>query len=152
MIGQIKAEEGCVWVRTVQNTLKEGGTESRRGKTKILKRQSKLGQGVGALKRRGLESPYELWCYTQHDLFITFIGNTVESLYSRHHSCKKKCSLYRHFFEDSLTAKQSTPFLVILSVLCRCLLYSVSVYRDSTVWNVNNQSKVATGRVFTFLT
>ena len=116
MIGQIKAEEGCVWVRTVQDTLKEGGTESRRGKTKILKRQSKLGQVVGALKRRGLESPYELWCYMQHDLFITFIGNTVESLYSRHHSCKKKCPLYTDFFEDSSQSKA-------LHSLSYCLSY-----------------------------
>ena len=46
--------------RTVQNTLKEGGTEKRGGKTKILKRGSKLGQGVGILKMRGLKPPYEL--------------------------------------------------------------------------------------------
>ena len=31
------------------------------GETKILKRGIKLGQGVSALKRAGLEPPYELW-------------------------------------------------------------------------------------------
>ena len=45
---------------TVQNTLKEGGAEKRGGKTKMLKRGSKLGQGVCALKRWGAETPYEL--------------------------------------------------------------------------------------------
>ena len=45
---------------TVHDTLKEGGTENRGGKTKISKRGSKLGQGVGTLKRRELEPPYEL--------------------------------------------------------------------------------------------
>ena len=55
------AGEGCVWVRgTVQNTLKVGGTEKRGGKTKIFKRESKLGQVVGAFKRRGLDPPHEL--------------------------------------------------------------------------------------------
>ena len=44
----------------MQDTLKEGGTKNRGRKTKILKRGSNLGQGVGALKRRGLEPPYEL--------------------------------------------------------------------------------------------
>ena len=46
---------------TVYNSLKGDGTEKRGGETKILKRGNKLGQGVGALKRGGLESPYELW-------------------------------------------------------------------------------------------
>ena len=46
---------------TVSNTLKGDGTERRGGKTKILKRGSKLGKGVGALKRGKLEPPYELW-------------------------------------------------------------------------------------------
>ena len=32
-------------------TLKWGGTKKRGGETKILKRDGKLGQGVGALKR-----------------------------------------------------------------------------------------------------
>ena len=59
---------------TVPDTSKEGGIENRGGKTKILKKASKLGQGVGALRRR-MESLYELLCYAQHDLFITFIGN-----------------------------------------------------------------------------
>ena len=36
---------------TVENTLKGGGTEIRGGETKILKREGKLGQGVGALKK-----------------------------------------------------------------------------------------------------
>ena len=45
---------------TVQDTLKEGGTENREGKTKFLKRGSKLGQGVGALKMKGVKPPYEL--------------------------------------------------------------------------------------------
>ena len=41
--------------------LKAGGTEKRGGRTKILKRGGdKLGQGAGALKRGGLEPPYEL--------------------------------------------------------------------------------------------
>ena len=43
-------------------------------------------------------------------------------------SALQRCPLYRDFFQDSLTAKQSSPFLVILSVLQRCPLY-----RDSTV-------------------
>ena len=46
---------------TVQNTLEGGGTEKRGGETKILKRGGgKLSQGVGALKREGLEPPYEI--------------------------------------------------------------------------------------------
>ena len=36
-----------------------GGMRGR--ETKILKSGGKLCQGVGALKRGGLESPYELW-------------------------------------------------------------------------------------------
>ena len=36
---------------TVQNTLKGGGTEKRGGETKNVTKGSKLGQGVGALKR-----------------------------------------------------------------------------------------------------
>ena len=41
----------------------EGGKEKRGGKTKILKRGGKLGQGMGCLKRGGgvLEPSYELW-------------------------------------------------------------------------------------------
>ena len=49
---------------TVWNTLKEDGIKKRVGETKILKRRSMLGQGVGALKRMGrvgLEPLYELW-------------------------------------------------------------------------------------------
>ena len=42
--------------------LKGCGTEKMGGDTKILKRGSKFGQGVGALKRGGvLEPPYELY-------------------------------------------------------------------------------------------
>ena len=45
---------------TVQNTLKGSGTEKRGGETKISKRGSKLGQGVGALKGGGeLKPPYK---------------------------------------------------------------------------------------------
>ena len=43
---------------TVSNTLKGGGTGKRGGETKILRRGSKLGQGVGALKG-GARTP--LW-------------------------------------------------------------------------------------------
>ena len=48
---------------TVCNAFKEGGTEKRRGETKISKKGGggKLGQGVGALKRGGLEPSCELW-------------------------------------------------------------------------------------------
>ena len=45
----------------VGEALKRGGTEKRERETKMLKRRwGKLGQGVGALKRRGgvLEPPY----------------------------------------------------------------------------------------------
>ena len=50
----------CEGGGTVQNTLKGSGTEKRGGETKISKRGSKLGQGVGALKGGGeLESPYK---------------------------------------------------------------------------------------------
>ena len=43
--------------------LKSGGGQKRgEEKTKILKRGSKLGQGVGALKGKGgAGTPYELW-------------------------------------------------------------------------------------------
>ena len=41
-------------------TLEGAGTEKRGGKTKILKRGDKLGQGVGTLKIGGLQPPYEL--------------------------------------------------------------------------------------------
>ena len=40
--------------------LKRWWEKKRGGKTKILKRGYKLGQGVGALKSWGLEPPYEL--------------------------------------------------------------------------------------------
>ena len=45
---------------TVQNTLKGGGTEKRRGETKSIK-SGKLRHRVGALKRGGggLEPPFE---------------------------------------------------------------------------------------------
>ena len=46
---------------TVWNTLKGGRTEKSGGEINILKRGDKLGQGMGALKRGGLEPPYELW-------------------------------------------------------------------------------------------
>ena len=62
LVGRIRAVWHCVRVgETVLNTLKGGGTERRGGKTKILKRGGKLGQGVGALERGGtLKPPYEL--------------------------------------------------------------------------------------------
>ena len=51
MGGQIRAERICVKVRgTVENTLKQDGTGKSGGATKILKRGSKLGQEMGALK------------------------------------------------------------------------------------------------------
>ena len=54
---QIRARSGCMRVGgTVSNTLKGGGTGKRGGETKILRRGSKLGQGVGALKR-GARTP-----------------------------------------------------------------------------------------------
>ena len=40
--------------------LKRGETEKRGGNIKILKRGSKLGKGMGALKEGELEPPYEL--------------------------------------------------------------------------------------------
>ena len=43
----------------------------RGGETKILKRGCKLGQGVGALKRGGLEPPYELRLSTASALNTT---------------------------------------------------------------------------------
>ena len=44
------------------------GMEQKREEGKqIFKRRGKLGQGVGALKRRvGVEPPYELWVIVQH--------------------------------------------------------------------------------------
>ena len=51
---------------TVWNTSKGGGTEKREGKTKILKKEGKLGQGVGALKG-GLEPPYEVYLLSMKD-------------------------------------------------------------------------------------
>ena len=39
--------------------LKRGGTEKRGGETKNLKRVGKLGQGVGASKKRGAGTPLE---------------------------------------------------------------------------------------------
>ena len=117
MIGQIKAEEGCVWVRTVQDTLKEGGTESRWGKTKILKRQSKLGQVVGALKRRGLESPYELWCYTQHDYSLPLL-EIQWNLYTADIICAKKSVCFIQIF-----SKIVWPQSKALHSLSYCLSY-----------------------------
>ena len=49
---------------TVCNAFKEGGTEKRRGETKISKKGGgggKRGQGVGALKSGGLDPTCELW-------------------------------------------------------------------------------------------
>ena len=54
LFGRITAGGGCVrggGGGTVKNTFKGGGTEKGGGETKILKKGSKLGQGVGALKR-----------------------------------------------------------------------------------------------------
>ena len=53
----------CEGGGTVQNTLKGSGTEKRGGETKISKRGSKLGQGVGALKGGGAGTPLQtpLW-------------------------------------------------------------------------------------------
>ena len=46
LIGSIRAVGGSVRVgRTVQNTLKGGGTEMRGGKTKILKREASWVKG-----------------------------------------------------------------------------------------------------------
>ena len=59
---------------TVWNTLKGGGKKKRGGKTKILKRGGKLGQGVSALKKGGgggLEPPYELCIFVQ---IYNFLG------------------------------------------------------------------------------
>ena len=54
---------------TVGNTLKGGGTEKRGGETKILKREGKLNQGVGALKKRGVRTPLRTMrlCLTTYD-------------------------------------------------------------------------------------
>ena len=52
MVG-LGQERGCMRVGGIcLKYLKGGGTEKRGGETKILKRGGKLGQGVGALKRR----------------------------------------------------------------------------------------------------
>ena len=62
LLGCIRAGGGFIRVgRTVQNTLKGGGTKKRGGETKILKRRGQAGSRGGCLKkRRGLEPPYEL--------------------------------------------------------------------------------------------
>ena len=63
LVGQIRAVEICMKMGvTVQNTLKEGGTEQRGGNTKILKRgMGQAGSMGGCLKKgEGLEPPYEL--------------------------------------------------------------------------------------------
>ena len=60
----IREEVECMRVgRTVWNVLKGGGTEKREGETKILRKWGggNLGQGVGALKRTGAGTRYELW-------------------------------------------------------------------------------------------
>ena len=55
---------------TVQNTLEGGGTEKRGGETKILKRGGgKLSQG--ALKKGGLEPPYEICLNTIAQMYWT---------------------------------------------------------------------------------
>ena len=59
-LGQEGDEWG--WEITVGNTLKEGGT-GKRGGNKDLKKEDKLGQGVGALKNGRQEVPYRLWQY-----------------------------------------------------------------------------------------
>ena len=41
--------------------LKRGGTEKRGGDTKFLKRRGQAGSRGGCLKKKGLETPYELW-------------------------------------------------------------------------------------------
>ena len=63
LIGQIRAGGICVGGGNCLKYLKRGGTEKRGEYTKILKREDKLDQGVGALKKWGLEPPYEL-CLT----------------------------------------------------------------------------------------
>ena len=41
--------------------LKTGGTEKRGGDTKFLKRRGQAGSSGECLKKKGLETPYELW-------------------------------------------------------------------------------------------
>ena len=66
---------------TVENTLKEGGTEKRGGETKILKKGGKLGQGVDALKKGELEPPCKLW--STFTLALTLmLENNVDSAYA----------------------------------------------------------------------
>ena len=51
------------------------GTEKRGGETKILKKKGQAGQGMNALKKGGLESPYDTMMFTStllQDLFIYF--------------------------------------------------------------------------------
>ena len=54
--------------------LKRGGTERRGGNRKIFKKGGKLGQGVGALKRRGggLKAPLRTMSYKYH-IFWNFV-------------------------------------------------------------------------------
>ena len=51
-----------MWGKLSKISLKRGGTEKRGGETKVLKRGSKLGQGVSALKRGGAGTLLRTMC------------------------------------------------------------------------------------------
>ena len=58
LLGRIRVGEGCVRVRgTVQDTLKECGTENRGGKTKNFKKGEQAGSRGGCLKKEGARTP-----------------------------------------------------------------------------------------------
>ena len=59
--------------RTVWNTFKGDGTETRGGETKILKRWGKLGQGLGALKR-GAGIPLQIMISGAGFVSVSYLG------------------------------------------------------------------------------
>ena len=72
--GWIKAEGGCKGGGNCLKCLKRGWNRKKRKGNKDLKkgRGDKLDQGVGALKKGGLEPPYKLWAY-DHDFWYTIV-------------------------------------------------------------------------------
>ena len=61
LIGRIRAVGGCVRVGELPKISEKGVEQKRREGKQRFQNGGKLGQGMGALKRGGLEPPYKSW-------------------------------------------------------------------------------------------
>ena len=82
MVGRIRA--GGIWEGGGGNCLKylkRGGTERRGGNRKIFKKGGKLGQGVGALKRRGGWAESSLTNYVLQISYFLELRGEINEIY-----------------------------------------------------------------------